>query len=93
MSLPKVFVNKVDRKIDNNREVFYDEESQYQRKDLEELKSYFDENGYVNRLGVTIVTKEGSKDYKLVLCKSNYFVSLSDEKIYFDDILDYSIKK
>lgn len=93
MTLPKVFANKVNKKIDNNREIYFEESKSLEKKSLDELKSYFDDNGYVNRLPVTIFTKDGSKDYKLVLCKSNYFVSLNDEKIYFDEIVNYTIKK
>ena len=91
MKLPSVFVNPVDRKINNNKEVFYEEESV--KKDLDELKNSFDETGYANKLLVSIKTSEGVNDYKLILCKSNYFVDINDKKIYFSDILDYEIKK
>ena len=60
---------------------------------LSTLKKEFDNNGYVNRLKVLIRTKDGSREEKLVLCKDNYFVDINNEKIYFDEILDYDIKK
>ncbi len=91
MSLPKVYANEFDKVINNNRDVYYEENNN--SINIEKLKSYFDENGYVNRLEVNFKLKNGDKRCKLVLCKSNYFVTLDNEKVYFDDIVSYEIKK
>ncbi len=91
MKLPSVYANKIDKDIKNNTDVVHSERKV--TKDLGALKKEFDNNGYVNRLKVYLKTKDGSKEEKLVLCKDNYFVTINNEKIYFDDILDYEIKK
>ena len=91
MKLPNVYANKIDKDIKNNTEFVYNERTTH--KDIGDLKKEFDHNGYVNRLNVLITTKNGSKNEKLVLCKDNYFININNEKIYFDDIIDYQIKK
>ena len=91
MKLPSVYANKIDKDIKNNTDYVHTDRKV--KSDISELKKEFDNNGYVNRLKVLIRTKDGSKEEKLVLCKDNYFVNINNEKIYFDDILDYDIKK
>ena len=91
MSLPKVYANEFNKVIDNNRDVYYEEN--ITNNNIETLKSYFDENGYVNRLGVKFKLRNEDKECKLVLWKSNYFVTLDNDKIYFDDVISYEIKK
>ena len=91
MKLPSVYANKIDKEIKNNTEYVHND--RVIKKDLSTLKKEFDNNGYVNRLKVLIRTKDGSREEKLVLCKDNYFVDINNEKIYFDEILDYDIKK
>lgn len=91
MKLPSVYANKIDKVIKNNTE-FYRGDREV-RKDLRELKACFDNRGYANRLVVEIETKDGNRLEKLVLCKNNYFVNINNEKIYFEDIVNYTIKK
>lgn len=94
MRLPSVYANKIDKKIDNNTNYYHGENSFKNNKDISLLKSFFDNRGYVNRLSVSLVLKDGKRvDEKLVLCKNDCFVTLDNKKIYFDDIIDYEIKK
>lgn len=92
MKLPSVFANKIDKEIKNNEDYFHAERNT-KTKSLKELKSKFDTNGYYNKLNVTIKTKDKTSNEKLILCKDNYFININNQKIYFDDILDYEIKK
>lgn len=92
MKLPSVFANKIDKEIKNNEDYFHAERN-IKTKSLKELKSKFDSNGYYNKLNVTIKTKDKTSNEKLILCKDNYFININNQKIYFDDILDYEIKK
>lgn len=93
MKLPSVYANKIDKDLKNNTDYFRGEKNVKQR-DLGELKSLFDSNGYVNRLRVMFTLKDGKKvDEKLVLCKCNCFITLNNKRILFDDIQDYDIKK
>lgn len=93
MKLPSVFANKIDKVIKNNEDYFHGDRNVVKKKvDLNNLSKKFDQNGYVNKLSVLIKTKNGSKLEKLILKKNDYFVNINNEKIFFDDILDYEIK-
>lgn len=93
MKLPSVYANKIDKDINNNVEVFRNNNVKREKNDLTKLIGCFDEKGYANRLNVIIETKEGKSLEKLVLCLNNCFVNIYNKKIYFDDIIDYEIKK
>jgi len=93
MKLPSVYANKIEKTIKNNDEYFRGDVG-VKVKDLRELKSKFDGRGYVNRLSVYLKLKDGRQiEEKLVLVKNDYFINLNNEKIYFDNIIDYEIKK
>lgn len=92
--LPSVYANKIDKEIKNNTEYYRGDEKIIKKKDLRELKSCFDRKGYANKLSVMLEMKDGSKrSEKLILCIRDYFVNIDNEKILFDDIVDYEIKK
>ena len=55
MKLPNVFANKIDKKINNNDEYYYNNVREViEPKDLNGLKRYFDKNGYANKLVVKL---------------------------------------
>lgn len=93
MKLPSVYANKIDKEIKNNTEYYRGEKQEKKKKDLGELKRCFDSRGYANRLNVVLETKDGKRNEKLVLCVRDYFVNIDNKKIYFDEIIDYEIKK
>lgn len=93
MRLPSVYANKIERKINNNTEYYIGSDDGAKPKDVSELKKYFDHNGYVNRLRVSIKTNTGLSNEVLILCKDDYFININNRRIYFKDILDYEIKK
>lgn len=93
MKLPSVYANKIEKNIKNNEDYFRKDKTT-KVKDLRELKAMFDSRGYANRLPVILTLKSGEKiNDKLVLSKIDHFVTLNNEKIYYDDIVDYEIKK
>jgi hypothetical protein len=91
MKLPSVYANIIDKQLNNNTDYFRSRDDRMV--DLTKLKSLFDRNGFGDRIGVEIKTKNGSSFEKLVLCKYNYFVTIDNKKIFFDDIVEYKIKK
>ncbi len=90
MKLPSVYANKINKNINNNTDYYHGERSP--KKDLDTLKKHFDKNGYTNRLAVTITTKDGTTNEKLVLLKTDHFITINNKNIYFKDIIDYEIK-
>ena len=96
MKLPSVFANKIDKVIKNNDDYYrgdYESKTELVNKNSYDLKNYFDKNGYARKLLVEIRTKEGMSLEKLILCKDKYVINIDNKKIYFDDILDFEIKK
>lgn len=91
MKLPRVYVNKIDKSFDNNNS--YYRNSIESKVDLYKLRILFDRNGFADRVSVDMKTNNGWNSEKLVLLKDNYFVDINNKKIYFEDILDYKIKK
>lgn len=91
MVLPGVYANKIDKKICNNCDCYVSRNNN--KKDLLELKSLFDINGFGDRIKVEIETKEGVSLEKLVLRKKDCFVTLDNKKIMYSDIINYKIKK
>ncbi len=91
MKLPSVYANRIDKSINNNSDFFRSRDDG--KCDLSKLKALFDSRGFGDRIFVEIKTKEKTSNEKLVLCKYNYFVTIDNRKIYFDDIVDYKIKK
>lgn len=92
MKLPKVYANKIEKKFSNNSS-YYRSDNNKVVVDLYNIRRCFDRNGFVDRLVVDIKTKNGWSLEKLVLLKNDYFVNVENKKIYFDEILDYKIKK
>lgn len=90
--LPSVYANKIDREIKNNNELYRGSNELKKKKSVLDLQKYFDSNGYANKLNVVIRTKTGSKNEKLILLKDNYFININNQRIYFDEILDYEVK-
>ncbi len=92
MKLPSVYANRIEKNICNNVSCYHGDRNE--TKDLRDLKNKFDNKGYVNRLGVKLYLKDGREiETKLVLCKDSYFIDINNEKIYFDNIKNYEIKK
>lgn len=89
MKLPNVFANTDIRTVDNN------DSSCVACNGIDKslLRSYFDNDGYVNKLNVIIRTKDGYSSERLILYRDNYVVNIDNKKIYLDDIIDFQLKK
>ncbi len=89
MKLPNVFANTDIRTVDNNDSSCV----ACNGIDKSRLRSYFDNDGYVNKLNVIIRTKDGYSSERLILYRDNYVVNIDNKKIYLDDIIDFQLKK
>ena len=98
MDKQTISINELLEKIEkekkfNNNSSYYRSDNNKVVVDLYDIRRLFDRNGFVDRLVVDIKTKNGWSLEKLVLLKNDYFVNVENKKIYFDEILDYKIKK
>ena len=96
--LPKVFINKIDKSIKNNKESYYykgNEPIIIDDADIdvkETINEIFNSDCFVYKTKVTIKFKNGkSKVYEIVAMKNNELISIDGDKIKVDDIVN--IKK
>ncbi|MDO4376889.1 MAG: hypothetical protein Q4C38_01965 [bacterium] len=96
--LPKVFINKIDKSIKNNKESYYykgDEPIIIDDADInvkETINEIFNSDSFVYKVKVDIKFKNGkSKVYEIVAMKNNELISIDGDKIKVDDIVN--IKK
>ena len=96
--LPKVFINKIDKSIKNNKESYYykgNEPIIIDDADInvkETINEIFNSDSFVYKTKVTIKFKNGkSKVYEIVAMKNNELISIDGDKIKVDDIV--KIKK
>ena len=96
--LPKVFINKIDKSIKNNKESYYykgNEPIIIDDADInvkETINEIFNSDSFVYETKVTIKFKNGkSKVYEIVAMKNNELISIDGDKIKVDDIVN--IKK
>ena len=96
--LQKVFINKIDKNIKNNKESYYykgDEPIIIDNADInvkETINEIFNSDSFVYKVKVDIKFKNGkSKVYEIVAMKNNELISIDGDKIKVDDIVN--IKK
>lgn len=92
--LPKIYQNNIDKKINNNKEIYY---SKFSNKDERTsdigllLDGIFNTDKNVYNIPVIINTSNKSYDTYLVARTSSYILTIDQEKIYIKDIV--SIKR
>ena len=101
--LPKVFANPLDHKIENNKEVFYSQNekglepltsepskiSSLKEKSIsQKIQDIFNAKSYVYKADVKIKLKSGIVEKKIVGKNQKYLITLDNEKIPLEDILD-----
>ena len=102
--LPGVFVNKIDKKINNNETVYYGEKDKKESLDIGEKKDtplnirqkiskLFQSENYVYKLDVEIILKEGIITKKIIGYNDKGVITFDNELIPLSDILDIYIKK
>lgn len=102
--LPKVFHNKIDKKFDNNRSVFYSSNEASDRKDstdivdsrnvLQKINDIFASPNYVYKANVEITLKDKKITKRIIGRNKNYIITMDNSLIPITDIVDIkSVKK
>lgn len=101
--LPSVFANRRVGIINNNEETYYSKESEKNniksndiimddnfRKILinKKINDLFNSSSFVYKVNVIITTKEGDKNVALIAKGKDSLLTITNEKINIDDILD-----
>jgi len=95
--LPKIFVNKIDKKISHNTEVYYS----YKDNQLEEKEEYmsiseirnkidklFKSNDFVYKKKFHIKTKDYENDFTIISRSVDYLLTIDGKRIMINEILE-----
>ena len=98
--LPKVFHNKINKKIENNRKVFYSNNNYNDntitdtRTVLQKINEIFSSPNYVYKANVEITLKDKKVTKRIIGRNKNYIITMDNDLIPITDIIDIkSIKK
>ena len=96
--IPEIYVNKINKKIDNNKEVFYsykdNDEIVEEVKLLDEytlqkkINKLFRENDFIYKKKFHIKTKNEENDYIIISKSYNYLLTIDGTKIMIKDIIE-----
>lgn len=97
--LPKVFHNKIDKKFDNNRSVFYsnntyeEDRSVDTRTILQKINEIFSSPNYVYKANVEITLKDKKVTKRIIGRNKNYIITMDNDLIPISDIVDIKSTK
>ena len=92
--LPKVFHNKIDKKFDNNRSVFYSNNSYEEdrsvdtRTVLQKINEIFSSPNYVYKANVEITLRDKKVTKRIIGRNKNYIITMDNDLIPISDIVD-----
>ena len=97
--LPKVFHNRIDKKFDNNRNVYYsnntydEERSVDTRTVLQKINDIFSSPNYVYKANVEITLKDKKVTKRITGRNKNYIITMDNDLIPITDIVDIKSTK
>ncbi len=92
--LPKVYQNDINKKINNNKEIYYSsaKKNKIEKEDIELIiDGLFNKEHNVYNIPVVINTSNKVYDTYLVARTSNYLLTIDQDRIDYNDII--SIKR
>jgi hypothetical protein len=94
--LPKVFANKINKKLNNTQEIYY--QDNFKNNNIHDIRSVnkkisdiFNSNNFVYKSNVKITTKDNIITKIIVGRKNNYLLTMDNEAININDIIDIEI--
>ena len=92
--LPKVFANKIDKKINNTQDIYYEDNSR-NNSDMRDARTVnkkiadiFDSSNFVYKSSVKITTRDRVISKTIVGRRGNYLLTMDNEAIDINEILD-----
>ena len=96
--IPKIYVNKINKNIDNNKKVYYSYNDTNKENLKEETIDYFQlqnkindlfrANDFIYKKKFIIKTKENEKEYTIISKSYDYLLTIDGNKIMIKDIID-----
>lgn len=97
--LPKVFQNKIDKKINNNKNFFYSANKPLESDSQEELidvrkkiNDIFSSNNYIYKASVLIKMENKTIDTKIIGRNKDYLITMDNKTIPINEIKDINKK-
>ena len=96
--IPKVFANRIDKKIENNDTYSItrnDDVKVKENRGLDinsKINQIFKSTKYIYKIDVEIVVSTGTITKRIIGRKNGYLITIDNELIKIDDILDINIK-
>ena len=97
--LPKVFHNKIDKKFDNNKKVFYSNDLQKENRSvdkktvIQKINEIFASPNYVYKANVEIILKDKKITKRIIGRNKNYIITMDNDLIPIVDIIDIKSTK
>ena len=94
--LPKVFANKIDKKINNTQDVYYEDNNRSSglrdgRSVNKKIADIFNSTNFVYKSSVKITTRDKVISKTIVGRRGNYLLTMDNEAIDIDEIIDINI--
>lgn len=101
MKKPSLFVNKIDKTINNNERVYCSSNEptislRKEKKNIninQKINAIFTSSNYVYKAHVKLILKDKEIEKKIVGKNKSYLITMDNELIPISDILDIEIKK
>ena len=102
--LPKIFANKIDKKIENNNTYYATDKKEVEEVEAkkntydipisveQKIKKIFNSTRYVYKADVLITTKNASFTKKIIGSSGGKLITIDNELIPIDDIIDIKFK-
>lgn len=98
--LPEIFHNKIDKKLNNNKNIFYsskisEPETREEPTPMnihQKINQIFSSPNYVYKADVEIKTKEQTITTKIIGRNRNYLITMDNQLISITDIIDITKK-
>ena len=99
--LPKIYKNKIDKQINNNRNVYYSSNEQMREKSdtnnkttLQKINEIFASQNYIYKAAVEITLKDKVLKKRIIGRNKDYIITMDNDLILINDIIDIkSLKK
>ena len=88
--LPSIYVNKIDGKIDNSQEIFYENRSNIEENISlkDKINGIFSSPNFIYKKNVKIVTDDGTLFKSIVGISNGYLLTMDNDKIDINKIKD-----
>lgn len=107
--LPEVFHNSIDKKLNNNKDVYYSANNnddnntndtkvdskkiQINKNIHQKINEIFASSSYIYKASVKITTNDGIINKRIIGRNNKYLITMDNEKIPIENIIDIEIEK